>query len=107
MHFSKLFLPFACLHLQTEATTQLIGGVLPRFPSLGVRVVFYLESFKHQLVFRTSYQEQEETKRKDQSPATDHPRGAGNPAIGLHRVAGNPAPMEARNPGNPATNLAV
>ena len=39
MHFSKLFLPFAVLYLQTEATTDVIGRVLPRFPSLGVRVL--------------------------------------------------------------------
>merc|ERR1719266_1463180 len=35
MHFAKLFLPFECLQLQTEATTDVIGRVLPRFPSLG------------------------------------------------------------------------
>ena len=67
-----------------------------------------MESFKHKLVFRISYQEQEETAiRTDQSPAMDPPRVAGNPAIGLRRAAGNPALIEARNPGNPATNLAV
>ena len=42
MHFSKLFLPFALLHLQTEATTEVIGRVLPRFPSLGVSVLIIL-----------------------------------------------------------------
>ena len=70
---------------------------------------FYLESFKHQLVFRISYPEREETAtRKGRSPAMDHPRVGGNPAIGLHRAGGNPALMEeGRSRGSQATNLAV
>ena len=75
----------------------------------GSKTCFYLESFKHQLVFRISYPEREGTvTRKGRSPAMDHPRVGGNPAIGLHRAGGNPALMEeGRSRGSQATNLAV